>query len=324
MSTVGGGTSGGTSGGGTAAGGAGSDEPCDGGVRCNGACLMVGQTEGNCTALAQIDAFDLAMDADYIYYTASNGIGRVAKSDGAVSVIDEQAAAVAIAVNSTLLFYSTPGASDDAKLFAMPKAGGAAVELDTHDELIRPIRAGEARVFYFEEHFGGPSDVSSVSVTGTDPLLHGTSDTSFGSLAVDDLNVYWGDSPFVEDAFLWRSPQESAMPEAIGAANTVFYPVVVGDYVYFHESVADALFRVPRAGGEQERLGTTPDIRVSNAAFYGNSSALFYITSQGISRVGLDGMNSEPLITASVRNVGAADATHFYIIADKYLVKAAL
>ena len=197
--------------------------------------------------------------------------------------------------------------------------------LDTLEETIGPIRASETRVFYFEEHFGEPSDVSGISVTGTDPLAYGTSDFAFRSLAADDTHVYWGDSPFFEDyGMLWRSPHGSAAPEIWGTAETVYYPVISGDSVYFHESLDDELYRAARGTAGATLVGTVPDVRVFNTGFWANGTHIFYISSEGITRVGLDGMNPEVIATVSPYYSGAVDATHFYTEADGYLLKITL
>jgi hypothetical protein len=329
-----GGQSGGGSGGSATAGTGGSStggtggtvDPCPGGAMCNGTCLQLGESGGNCTLFAQPGSqiLDLAFDADYIYLGLGSGVARVPKAGGIPeTVIETQDSVPAVAVNGSAVFYSESGFSSST-LSSMPKAGGMPTELDTNSDDIEPILANETRVFYFKTHFGGAAEVTSRLTGGGGALTYGGSDSSFDALAVDGTHVYWGDHPFSEDASLYRSPIDVAAEELLATVPTVYFPMLSGDNVYYLESLSTSMYRVPKAGGTPQLAFFVQSARGFNPYMFGTDTHIFWVTATGVSRAGYDGSNTASVVEVDVEYRMKVDANVLYVVSWDNLLKVTL
>ena len=323
----GGAGTGGTSGGAPGSGGqGGAAQPAcpTGQTMCNGKCLSPGMSEGTCTVLADADGVAaIALDATDVYFAAAPSIGRVSKSGGAVTKLaDTKDFGQAIAVNSTLVFWADGGFSQTT-VYAMPKSLGTPVSIATNGDDISPLLANKSRVFFMKQHFAAPGDVVSVTTDGQNMLLHGTSDSAFDSLALDDTTLYWGDCPFTQTANLWGSPAGAASATKLATADTVYYPVLSADSVYFFESLQGQLYKVSKTGGTASVLMSPPSFRNYNPLLFGDGTHVYWIATDGIWRVGLDGQNPESVVTSGEVRTAKADASGVYFSVDRFLLKVA-
>ncbi len=317
-----GGLAGSGEGGGTEAGGGEEAVSCaEGQVPCNGACVGVGMSEGGCAVLAASAegtgvGQGIAVDASHVYWIEqgfSVAIARVAKTGGAREEVHApKSVPKSIAVDGERVYWPEEGL-DEYWLRAMPKSGGAVVDLATHRRDIDDVMVDGARVFFTRLKDLSSLEVVSLGIDAHDEVVHGVSNSSFSTdLAQDAESVYWLSTSGPNE--IVRADRSGAEPQVIATADFITGLVVRGGFAYYMS--ADTIWRVPTSGGAPTAVFSSP--AATGHVLVGDEKSLYWASnwdSKGaLWRVGMDGQNPTQLIRTSyqIDNV-AADSSGVYV-----------
>jgi hypothetical protein len=251
-------------------------------VVCNGHCLLVGESSGNCTVIvAGIGGTAMALTSTHFYYADYDftspdldafvyrlplGGGTPQKFSGAMSVIAD------IRTDQNYLYFMTElglflGSPDfyEGTIGRIPLAGGDAQILTTKaGDKPAAMALTPSHVYWVGESPGAKFDppsfgpaVHRLALTGGDVADIGVS-TKPQTVAVDATHVYWAD-----DGAIWRTPTATAGTISIvdagldaGGATKVadtqtksIQIALDGDVIYYANGDSGGLYRVAKEGG---------------------------------------------------------------------------
>lgn len=196
----------------------------------------------------------VATDGTYVYYWNPNSapgtstLNKVSVNGGTVTPLATASGAMGIAVDSTNVYFATPGTVNK-----VPIAGGtAATQLATGQNVYSV--AVDSTSVYFTEHDGGY--VSKVLISGG-PVTHLASGlNSPENLVVDGTNVYWTD---YNQGVVYRVPVAGGVSPttlATGPAACIGIALQSG-YVYWIDGAGE-IMKVSVNGGAVTTLTKGP------------------------------------------------------------------
>lgn len=248
--------------------------PCgDQRVRCNGKCLTLGESEGNCTVFAQVESTDLrqisaitATDDGELFVgltlsanltTVAPTILRYAPTGGAPTTLSTMRLNLSgLFVADTLLYFTTTGETSTVRqrmtgsIGQLPRAGG------TPEFLVRDLADG-----YLQKtvtHFYVGSTELDKGLRRYD--LMGKNETLLYDQAIHDFEVVGSQIYFIDNSFgtkpIMKMPLAGGTPSAFGSGQCQRVYGADAQNLYVHCTSGPT--RIALTDAKQSSIGPTP------------------------------------------------------------------
>lgn len=175
----------------------------------------------------------------------------------------------AIAIDSDTIYF-TDAQGPDGKVIKLPKAGGAAVTLADGLSLPSHLTVDATDVYFMDS-----DHVQKVPIGGGPVVTMAPADNeSYGTVAVDDDQIYWTNYGFMGSAE--RMPKGGGAPVMIDSGSYPSALLLSGGTVYWAAMEEDEIRQAPAAGGPATLLASGQDhVRWGFAA---SADHLFWMT----------------------------------------------
>jgi len=252
-------------------------------------------------------AIDMALDADYVYFSndAAGTITRASRDNGGVQVLAaQQTNTTAVAVDAKNVYWLTRGAdTGKGTVMKMPLNGSSPTALATAEPYPEGIALDATNVYW--TNYLGVGSVMKVPIAGGTKVELASGNELYApvGLAVDASYVYWVNMGGGNDGSVMKVPIGGGT--AVTLASGYDLPTKIAltdDSVYFAtpQGARQALYQVSKTGGKVTTVLTTP---VRDMAIFGKAIYLGGPARDGstVVRFDLDGTNPVTLIGKTQR-----------------------
>lgn len=279
---------------------------------CDNVCPGTACKDGKCEAAVPLELastgyspFDLAVDADYVYWSSQAGIQRIAKTGGMTTVLSAGGTPNGIALDSTHVYWADTSALE---IRSVALAGGVMATLASGQDFPWRVATNGVNVFWTDSMAGA---VRSVPVAGGVVASLASSLTGPAGIALNAAYVYFADS---DAGTVNRVPLAGGtVAQLVTGESSPMRVAVDSSSVYFTTTVAGgAVKKAPLAGGTAVALASNLPNPVALAI---DNSWVYFTEDFAVKKVPVAG--GTPVVLADAQaspNAIAVDSTRVYWI----------